>query len=73
MLHPYSIFFKAMWDTPQAPHDDAVPERTRRTRWLWWSAAARRRHAAEQGPADAGSTTTPTPTPTRAPRGGIAG
>jgi hypothetical protein len=72
MLHPYSIFFKAMWETPPTPHNRAVPERRRRMRWLRWSAAGRR-HAAEQAVADAGSTGPLTLTPTRASRGGVPG
>lgn len=75
MLHPYSIFFKAMWETPPAVHDDeAVPERTRRMRWrLWWSYAARRRAAAERAAAGTAATTQMPTSPTKAARGGIAG
>ena len=74
MLHPYSIFFKAMWETPQAATDDAVPERTRRMRWrLWWSDTVRRRHAADRRAAGTAASTSLTSTPAEAPRGSIAG
>lgn len=70
MLHPYSIFFKAMWETPPTARDDVVPERTYRMRWrLWWSYAASRRAAAERTAA----TTPVQPTPRKAPGGGMAG
>ena len=73
MLHPYSIFFKAMWESPQAAHDDAFPERTRRTRWrLWWNHAARRRAAAERAGAST-AITTPMGTRAKAAREGVAG
>ncbi|CAN5795282.1 hypothetical protein BH23ACT10_BH23ACT10_36940 [soil metagenome] len=75
MLHPYSIFFKALWDE-SAPHrhphdDDPVPERGRRFRWSpWWRYAAQRRVAAEQ--ADRDQVNVPVmPNPWQAPRGGI--
>ena len=74
MLHPYSIFFKAMWETPPTAHDNAFPERTRRMRWrLWWSYAARRRAAAARAAAGLAATVPVQPSPTEAPGGGIAG
>lgn len=74
MLHPYSIFFKAMWETPPAAHDDVVPERTRRMRWrLWWSYAARRRAAAERAGASTTASPPLQPGPTKAPQGRVAG
>lgn len=74
MLHPYSIFFKAMWETPEVAHEaEAVPARTRRMRWRqWWSYTARRRAALERRAADA-ATPAARSNPSGAPRGGVAG
>lgn len=74
MLHPYSIFFKAMWETPPAAHDDAIPEPTRRMRWRLWRSYETIRRAAAERPDTGSATTTPIPTtPPKAPRGRVAG
>ena len=71
MLHPYSIFFRAMWETPRAADDVQVADRTRPLRWaLWWRDTARRRAGATD--AAAPIPTAVTAQPTEAPGEGIA-
>lgn len=74
MLHPYSIMFKAMWETPPSDHD-AVPDdderrRTRRVRDRMRRSYARVRRAAGRIATDDAPTPAIAPGPTEAPRGG---
>jgi hypothetical protein len=47
MLHPYSIFFEAMWEEPtarRAPTDEQAAHRGHEMRWrMWWRSGAHRR------------------------------